>query len=124
MKYRPRVVIAEYNASFAPPEDKVVSYDPSKFWDGTDYYGASIQAFYNLARLKGYSLVYADYKGVNLFFVRDDLLRAADLRFKDVNDVAKLYRRPKYGVEKGGGHLRDPQKREFVASSRLLAPRD
>ena len=101
-KYRPRVVVIEYNAKHPPGEDKTVPYDPHAWWDGcTSYFGASIDALFRLGRKKGYSLVYADNIGVNLFFVRDDILETLKhkgISFKNVNDVQRLYKPPKYAV--------------------------
>lgn len=119
-KYKPAVVVIEYNATHLPTEDKVVVYDPYVYCDGSNYFGASILAFYNLGRSKGYSLVYAEEKGVNLFFVRDDILKEKNLKFKNVNDVFSLYRTPKYGTGPNGGHFADPQKREYISSVDLL----
>jgi hypothetical protein len=92
-KYRPSVVVIAYNASLAL-EDKVVKYRPFYVGDDTNYYGASLPALYRLGRSKGYSLVYAESSGTNLFFIRDDLL-TEDATFKDRNEVEKLYRPPK-----------------------------
>lgn len=121
-KYRPRVIVIEYNASLLPHEDKVAKYYPTAQFDGTNYYGASILAFYNLARKKGYSLVYAEKRGVNLFFVRDDLIENCSYEFLHLNDVEKLYATPKYGTAPDGGHPYDTQNREWVSSEELLAP--
>ena len=43
---RPRVVIIEYNATFPPPEDKIVEYKENFNYDLTIYHSASIQAMY------------------------------------------------------------------------------
>ena len=43
---------------------------PQRRWTGTDYFGASFQALRDMGASKGYTLVYADTRGVNLFFVR------------------------------------------------------
>jgi hypothetical protein len=91
--YKPRVVVIEYNASFPPPEDKVVVYDPNFSWKCDTYHGASMQAIYNLARSLGYSLVSAESTGYNLFFIRDDI----QYNFYGTNDVKFLYRTPKLG---------------------------
>ncbi len=56
----------------------------------------------------GYSLVCAENKGVNLFFVRDDVLEQCPFTFKNINDVAKLYKYPKYSTGPNGGHKEDP----------------
>jgi len=93
-EYHPRVIITEYNSTFPPPEDKIVMYDPNGSWNEDTYYGASIQAFYNLARSLGYSLVASESMGVNLFFIRDDI--NSDM-FYGKNDVNILYRTPKHG---------------------------
>ena len=112
-KYKPSVVVIEYNATHLPNEDKVVKYRPFFSGDGSNYFGSSILALYNLGRSKGYSLVYADQQGVNLFFIRDDLLKNRDFTFKDMNDIEKLYRRPTYGRGPNGGHLQDPKNRDY-----------
>ena len=43
-------------------------------WNGTNYYGASLASLGRLGRKKGYSLVATDSRGVNAFFVKDDLM--------------------------------------------------
>ena len=92
--YKPRVVVIEYNASFPPPDDRVVVYDANFIWKCDNYHGASMQAVYNLARTLGYSLVAAESFGYNLFFIRDDI--KSDM-FYGINDTNKLYRTPKLG---------------------------
>jgi hypothetical protein len=119
-QYRPAVVMVEFNATHLPHEDKVVKYYPFFSGDGSNYYGASILAFYNLGRSKGYSLVYAEKEGVNLFFLRDDIIQEKRLQFKDANDVEKLYRYPKYGGGPNGGHPHDIKERKYVASEELI----
>lgn len=119
-KYQPALIIIEYNASHLPGEDKVVVYDPYRMGDCTNYYGASILAMYNLGRKKGYSLVYAEKQGVNLFFIRDDLVQKAAYSFKNINNVEKLYASPKYGHGPNGGHMQDPFYRKFVKSTDIL----
>jgi len=91
--YNPRVVIIEYNSSYPPNESRVIEYDPNFHWDGTDYYGASLLALIKLAEEKGYTLVCCNNKGVNAFFLKDDLLNEK-IKKQDFN---KLYRFPQYG---------------------------
>lgn len=119
-EYQPTVVVIEYNATHFPDEDKIVKYRPYYSGDGTNYFGASILALYNLGRSKGYSLVYADQGGVNLFFIRDDVLQKLDVSFKNMNDVEKLYHPPTYGKGPNGGHRADLKMREYVSSSDFL----
>ncbi len=119
-KYKPAVVVIAYNAMHLPTEDKVVKYRPYYCGDGSNYYGASILAFYHLGRSKGYSLIYADQSGGNLFFIRDDILLARDLKFKNINDVEKLYQNviPKDPLD--GGERSNSLPIEYVSSTEIL----
>lgn len=92
IEYNPRVVVIEFNANHQPSEDKVVAYNPNHFWDTTTYFGASIMAMYKLGKAKGYSLVYAESTGVNLFFIRNDIIDQLAYTFKNINDPIKLHR--------------------------------
>lgn len=119
-KYKPKIVVIKYNATHLPSEDKVAKYRPYYCGDETNYFGASILAMYNLGRAKGYSLIYAENVGVNLFFVRDDILDQVDFSFKNTNQVEKLYRYPAYGKGPNGGHRQDAKNREYTSSLELL----
>ena len=119
-KYKPSVVIIEYNGSHPPEKDYVVAYRPYFAGDGSNYYGASILALYNLGRSKGYSLVYAENSGNNLFFIRDDILEKTGLVFKNMNDVSALYRKPTYGSGPNGGHPQDKKNRDYLNSIDLI----
>jgi hypothetical protein len=73
-RFRPRVVVIEYNGKLPPDVNWKVQYDPKRTPDGTQNYGASLKALELLGRRLGYSLVGCDFVGVNAFFVRDDLV--------------------------------------------------
>jgi hypothetical protein len=85
---RPRVVVIEYNGRLPPPTVAVVPYAPSRIWNGTDYYGASLEAMTRLAEAKGYRLVATNLLGVNAFYVRADL---AGEHFASPATAAHLY---------------------------------
>jgi hypothetical protein len=70
---RPRVVVIEYNASLRPPLSLTVPYDPHGRWDGSNFYGASLNALVRLGAEKRYRIVGCSIAGVNAFFVREDL---------------------------------------------------
>jgi hypothetical protein len=72
--YHPRVVAIEYNALFPPDVECVIRYNPHFSWNGTSYHGASLKALENLGVKKGYNLVGCDFRGINAFFVRKDLV--------------------------------------------------
>jgi hypothetical protein len=92
--YKPRVVVIEYNATYPPPDDRVVVYDADIIPGITTYHGATIEAMYKLGRQLGYNLVAAESSGYNLFFVRDDIAPDA---FYGTNDTKILYKTPKLG---------------------------
>ncbi|HTD39402.1 MAG TPA: hypothetical protein VK671_02190 [Mucilaginibacter sp.] len=73
-KYKPRVVIIEYNSVFRPDTHFVVKYNPQRMWDKTSYFGASLLALEKLGNEKGYCLVGCVFSGSNAFFVREDLV--------------------------------------------------
>jgi hypothetical protein len=74
LAYRPRVVVIEFNPKWGPTKSRTVPYDPDRFWDGTNFYGASVLALTRLAKRKGYSLTASTRS--NLFFVQSGLLPA------------------------------------------------
>ena len=77
----PRLVIIEYNSLFGPDRAVVVPYDPEfdrhRFAEAAEgghyYFGASLQALNQLAEQKGYRLVATEPRGVNAFFLRNDV---------------------------------------------------
>ena len=103
-EYKPRVLVIEYNADHTPDQDKLVPYDDRDVWDGSNYFGASILAFKKLGIKKGYTLLASDKKGVNLFFVRTDILPK---NWVD-KPIEKIYRTSSYGDDgRGKGHRID-----------------
>lgn len=108
-RYRPKVICIEYNASFPPPEHRIVPYDPGMFEAATarldgrcdDYFGASLQALVQLGERKGYKLVHCTTDGVNAFFVDEQY--ADRFPLPGVYDRATaLYRLPQYGFDDAG----------------------
>ncbi|UHA76009.1 hypothetical protein KIK04_11235 [Paenibacillus sp. 481] len=104
LEYRPRVVVIEYNASFLPPKKMVVQYDPQFIWDGTSHFGASLSSLAELGRTMGYSLIGTESRGVNAFFVRNDLVEVS--RFRALT-AEEAYHLPDYGPDQGGHPRRD-----------------
>jgi hypothetical protein len=70
-RVRPRVLLMEYNASFPPPIRRVVKYHPANYWDGSDYFGASLQSLVELNKQKGYELIHCTHLGINAIFVEE-----------------------------------------------------
>ncbi|MCB0698974.1 MAG: hypothetical protein H6551_13165 [Chitinophagales bacterium] len=74
---KPRILICEYNNIFGPEHAVTVPYNPSFVRRNAHYsdlyFGASLKAFYDLAKEKGYTFVGTNSAGMNAFFVRNDL---------------------------------------------------
>ena len=88
---RPRLVIVEYNPFLGADRSVAVPYyaqfDRHEFDVPRDaYYGASLPALVKLGARKGYRLVLVEPRGVNAFFVRDDL--AHDLPAASVDGMS------------------------------------
>ena len=73
-RYRPGVIVCEYNPRFGSDCKWVMKYNPAHSWNGSMYYGASLKSLELLGREMGYKLVACNLAGVNAFFVRDDLV--------------------------------------------------
>ncbi len=73
-RFRPRVVVIEYNVFFGTGVSKAMPYDPDHRWDKTMFHGASLAALRKLGREKGYSLVHTDSYAPNAFFVAEELM--------------------------------------------------
>ncbi|HYC15750.1 MAG TPA: hypothetical protein VEC94_00945 [Pseudolabrys sp.] len=109
---KPRVVVIEYNATLRPPMSLVVPYDPARMWDGTNYFGASLEALVRLGHDKGYRVVGCNYAGANAFFVRNDV--AGD-RFLDPATAEEHYEPPRYFYAmQSAGHRARPGPYESV----------
>jgi hypothetical protein len=112
-RYRPRVLVMEYNASVPPNESKSIAYDPDFRWRGTDYFGASLLALSRLSNRKGYSLLYCESRGINAFFLRHDCVPC------QTRPLEEIYRPPGYGKKsrlfwwrpRQYGHRPDPDRR-------------
>ncbi len=106
-RYRPRLVVIEYNASLPPSSALVEPVDEESSFDGFDHFGASLGALQTLARVKGYQLVHTELTGVNAFFVRDDLVES-------LGAVDPPHRPPNYRFSGHGFPPRDGTERAFT----------
>ena len=114
--YEPRVIVSEYNAGLGL-EDKTVVYDPSYMWDRTNYMGASLLSFFKLLQNYGYSVVYCNKNGVNLFAIKNNVLNLIESNtFIDTNNLEKIYRKVRYSVGTSNklGHKNDYNNRKYI----------
>jgi hypothetical protein len=112
--YKCDIIICEYNATHLPTEDKIIIYNRNGRWDDSNYFGASLLSFYKLGKKYNYSLVYCDTKGVNCFFVHNDIIESKKLQFKNIGEIEKIYNLPKYGNGPNGGHNKDRYNRKYI----------
>lgn len=80
----PRVVVVEYNAAWGAQQAVVVPYDATfdrhQHGGPLKYYGASLAAFKCLAAEKGFRFLMTEPRGVNAYFVRNDVELPVDSR--------------------------------------------
>lgn len=93
-----RLVVIEYNARFPPPVRWRIPYRADFAWDGSDWFGASLQTMNDLFGRRGYDLVACNITGSNAFFVRTDLIGN---RFPCAGDIRQLYQPPRYFLTSG-----------------------
>ena len=117
-RYRPRVVVIEYNAIFPPGCHWVVDYHPQAVWDKTSNFGASLTALEQLGIEKGYKLVGCTLAGTSAFFVRDDLISD---HFLSPFTAESHYEPPRYylTLTKAGHRRSAPLRPVSVCSGRL-----
>ena len=101
LRYRPRAVIIEYNATKPPDQLAVIPYDPDFAWNHDRWFGASLLSLTNLGKSKGYELVGTHDQGVTAYYVRSDLFPLMNI---DDNSVQTLYNKASYGGGPEGGH--------------------
>jgi hypothetical protein len=101
--FKPRVVVAEYNASIPPSDAWTVEYDGDANWNRSLYFGGSLKAFERIGTELGYRLVGCETTGVNAFFVRNDLVEA---KFSGPFTAEHHYEPPRYYLVRTWGHRR------------------
>jgi hypothetical protein len=116
---KPRVVCLEYNSHIPPDTSLCVPYSENHNpWNGGNYFGASLLAFAELAKEKGYTLVACSLAGSDAFFVRNDLMNDA-FKYKtgitwhasddDINSTVEfLFEPARYNLAFSMGHPHHP----------------
>ena len=103
LRLKSRVACIEYNASYPPTVNFEAPYSPTRVWDGTNGFGASLKAYEEIGRGKDLLLVGCDITGANAFFVDREL--AAD-KFAGPYDAETHYEPARYKLLKVRGHPR------------------
>lgn len=72
-KYKPSLIVAEFNPIWEAHQSKTIAYNPSHTWSNDDYYGFSFLAGKKMAAKYGYTCVFEN-DSLNMYFVRDEYL--------------------------------------------------
>ena len=87
------LIVLEYNARFPVGVEWVMPYNPNHYWQGGDYFGASLTSFVKLLNEYNYKLVACSVQGSNAFFVN----QIHSQSFQDISmSVEELYQPPLY----------------------------
>ncbi|MGH7508231.1 MAG: hypothetical protein ACREMZ_02025 [Gemmatimonadales bacterium] len=97
----PRVLVVEYNALYPADVEWMVEYEPTRWWNRTSYYGASLKAYERLCNRHELALVGCELHGVNAFFVRREL--CGD-RFEPPFTAENHYEPPRYFLVRTQGY--------------------
>lgn len=68
-KWKPSLIVCEYNSAFGPRKKWVMQYNDLHSWSSDDNYGASLSAYQTLFKRFGYALAACDSSGVNALWV-------------------------------------------------------
>lgn len=84
-KYKPSLIVAEYNPIFQPHESKIIAYDENHRWGDDDYYGFSFLAGIKMAVRNGYVCVHEN-DSLNMYFVRREFVNVVPyINYKPTN---------------------------------------
>lgn len=72
--FRPRVIIAEFNAMYT--DSRTIVYNPDHVWQGDSYYGFTFEAGQALAERFGYKVIF-QVANMNIIMVREDLVKVS-----------------------------------------------
>lgn len=111
------IIICEYNSTHLAHEDKIIIYSATSGWDGTNYFGASLYSLQKLGELYNYSLVCCDSRGVNCFFIHNDIVKKKNIV---IDPIEKIYRKAEYGPGPNGGHRQDMQYRKYISFNEAI----
>lgn len=111
-EYTCDIIIVEYNSTHLPTEDKIIIYNSTQMWDGTNYFGASLLAYTKLLNKYNYTLIYCESTGTNAFYINNNFINKININ--NVGNINLIYRPPKYGSGPNGGHRTDELNRQYI----------
>lgn len=113
MKRQSRVACIEHNGSIPPSMAVEVPFDPAKFWDGSNWFGAGLKTMELIGTAKGMHLVGCDLTGTNAFFVTAEETQG---RFRAPFTAEAHYQPASYPFLAHTGHPASREGRRWVQS--------
>jgi len=81
-EFSPKLIIAEFNASFESDCSISVKYDSEFVWQGDNYFGFTLEAGRKLAESNGYTLIF-QHADMNIFLLKNEYVK--DFKVKEGN---------------------------------------
>jgi hypothetical protein len=72
-KYKPLLIVAEFNPIFQHSESVAIEYNDSHTWDIDNYYGFSFSAGLAMAKKNGYTCIFQN-DNLNMYFIENSLV--------------------------------------------------
>ncbi len=86
-KYKPSVIIAEFNPIFSEQQSFTIAYNPEHTWNNDDFYGFSFAAGVKMGKKNGYTCIFQN-DNLNMYFVENNIL--AESLGISVEEIAQL----------------------------------
>jgi hypothetical protein len=90
-KYKPRVIISEFNPIWGEGNSVSIKYNPEHLWGDDDFYGFSFDAGVKMAEKFGYTCIFQN-DNLNMYFVENNALAASlGVEYDDIqNHIPKV----------------------------------
>jgi len=110
LRRRSRVACIEYNGHLPPTLPIRVRYDPTRYWDGSMWFGGSLKAMERIGGRKRMALVGCDMLGINAFFVTAEETAG---RFREPFNAETHFQRPRFDILAPPRLMPDDAQREW-----------
>lgn len=90
-KYKPTVIIAEFNPIWEKGESKAIKYNAEHTWGNDNFYGFSFEAGVKMSEKFGYTCIFQN-DNLNMYFVENNALAASlGIEYDDIpNHIPKV----------------------------------
>lgn len=86
-KYKPSLIVAEFNPIFQHGESVTIQYNPDHIWGGDNFYGFSFEAGLIMADKFGYTCIFQN-DNLNMYFVENEVLaKSLDIEVSELKNL-------------------------------------